>query len=378
MDPTTARSLFPVTRTHVFMNHAGVSPMSERGRAAAVTVMAQLADEPCPAGFDAEISDRLRSLLARLLGTQPETIGIVRSTAHGISLLAQGLDWQPGENVVGARGEYPANVYPWMALRDRGVELRLAEPVEGRVTPESVLALVDGRTRVVALSHVAFWNGCRADLRAIGAECRRRGIIVAVDAIQSVGALRVDVSDLPVDFMAAAAHKWQLGPVGIGVCHCRPELLQRLRPVLVGTGTVKRSDEYFEYDYDLRDTARRFEESAISPLLAAAYAAAVELLLEVGLDVVERRVLALAGRLAEGLADRGCELVDPWPRTPEESSGIVGFRRPGSSAQEVLDDLNAAGVVGRVRGDCVRLAPHFYNTEEEVERVLQVVRGARS
>jgi cysteine desulfurase / selenocysteine lyase len=376
VDLETARGLFPLTRSHIFMNHAGVSPMSERGRAAVAGVMEQLSREPCPTGFDQEISERLRSLIARLLGTAPGTIGIVRSTAHGISLLAQGLDWQPGDNVVGARGEYPANVYPWMALKDRGVEYRLADLVDGRVTPGSVFSLVDGRTRVVALSHVEFWNGYRVDLPAIGAECRQRRIVFAVDAIQSVGALQVDLSRLPVDFMVAAAHKWQLGPVGIGVCHCRPELLARLRPVLVGTGTMKRSDEYFDYDYDLRDTARRFEESAISPLLAAAYAAAVELLLEAGPDTVERRVLDLAGRLAHGLADRSCELVHPWPRAPEESSGIVGFRRPGTAAPELLGELTAAGVVGRVRGDLVRLAPHFYNTEEEVDRVLEVVGGA--
>jgi selenocysteine lyase/cysteine desulfurase len=377
VDLDTVRRLFPLTGTHIFMNHAGVSPMSERGREAVIGVMDRLTVEPCPTGFDQGFSDRLRSLLARLLGTAPETIGIVRSTAHGISLLAQGLDWQPGDNVVGARGEYPANVYPWMALRDRAVEYRLAEPVEGRVTPASVLSLVDDRTRVVALSHVEFWNGYRVDLETIGAECRRLGVLVAVDAIQSVGALRVDLSRLPVDFVVAAAHKWQLGPVGIGFCHCRPELLPRLRPVLVGTGTVKRSDEYFDYDYDLRDTARRFEESQISPLLAAAYAAAIELLLEAGPETVEQRVLDLALRLAHGLADLGCELIEPWPRTLEESSGIVSFRRPGTTAAELLGELEAAGVVGRVRGECVRLAPHFYNTEEEVDRVLEVVGAPR-
>jgi cysteine desulfurase/selenocysteine lyase len=373
MDAMAARDLFPVTERWVFLNHAGVSPMNERARAAVELLADRLSRQPCPADLAEEGAERLRCLVAQLVEAEPETIGFVRSTAHGISLLAQGLEWKPGDNVVGARGEYPANVYPWIALKDRGVEFRMAEPVDGRVTPEAVLALVNDRTRVVALSHVEFWNGYRVDLKTIGAELDRRGVIFAVDAIQSAGALRLPLSRLPVDFAAAAAHKWQLGPMGLGFCYCRPELLHRLRPVLVGTGSVRRSHEYFVYDYDLRDTASRFEESSLSPLQVAAYAAAIELLLEVGMETVEERVLSLSRRLAEGLAGLGCNLVEPWPREPAESSGIVSFRRPGWTADEVLRELNAAHVVGRVRSDFVRLAPHFYNTEEEIDRVLDLL-----
>src|SRR5262249_1396192 len=164
-----------------------------------------------------------------------------------------------------------------------------------------------------------------------------------------------------------------LGPLGIGFCYCRPELLTRLRPVLVGMGSVKRDVEYFDYAYELRETARRFEESSISILDMTVLQAAVDLLLEVGPATVEERVLGLAGHLAAGLAERRLDLVQPWPRGPREASGIVSFRRPGSSPHEVLRELNAARVVGRVHADFVRLAPHFYNTHEEVERVLDVL-----
>lgn len=380
MDPAAARSLFPLSEHYIFMNHAGVAPMSERARAAIETVVGQLSERPYPEGMGERMADALRASIGELVGADGDTIGIVRSTSHGLSLLAQGLSWRPGDNVVGARGEYPANVYPWMALAERGVEFRMAQLAGGRVTPESVLALVDDRTRVVALSHVEFWNGYRVDLEAIGSELDRRGVIFAVDAIQSVGTLRLDLSHLPVDFLAAGASKWLLGPVGIGFAYCRPELLQRLRPVLVGIGTVRRDHEYFDYDYDPRDTAHRFEESICSVLDMAAFQASVDLILEVGPSAIEDHVLGLARLLAAGLAARGYSLVEPWPRRDEESSGIVSFRKPGAPAAEIMRDLNAARVVARQHADFVRLSPHFYNTEEEVERVLNVLAppGARA
>jgi selenocysteine lyase/cysteine desulfurase len=373
MDPAAARCFFPLTKQFIFMNHAGVSPLSDRARAAVEALMEQLTSRPCPDGLSRQAADNLRRSIGRLVGAQPEAIGLVRGTAHGMSLLAQGLEWRPGDNVVGARGEHPANVYPWMALRGRGVELRMAEPAGGRVTPESVLSLVDERTRVVALSHVQLWNGHRIDLEAIGGELDRRGVVFAVNGIQSAGALRLDLSGLPVDFLAASAHRWLLGPEGIGFCYCRPELLARLGPVLVGAGAVRRQDEHVEYAFELCETARRFEESTASVLDMAAFQAGVDLLLEVGPAAVEKRLLALARQLGGGLVERGYEVVDPWPRQLAESSGIVSFRRPGASAREILRELNAARVVGRGHEDVVRLAPHFYNTPEEVERVLDVL-----
>jgi selenocysteine lyase/cysteine desulfurase len=372
-DPLGARALFPITDHYIFMNHAGVSPMSERVRAAVVAMTESLSRRPVNQDFSLEHVDQLRVSIGQLVGAPADTIGFTRGTAHGISLLAQGLDWREGDNVVGARGEYPANVYPWMSLQDRGVEYRLAELVEGRVTPESVLALVDKRTRVVALSHVEFWNGFRVDLKTIGAECRSRGVIFAVDAIQSAGALRIDLAGLPVDYLSAGAYKWLMGPTGFGFLFCRPDLVERLKPVLLGPGCVKRNHEYFDYDLDFAPTSRRFEESGKSLLDVAALQAAVGLFLEVGPEVVEKRVLDLSRMLACGIAERGYDMVEPWPRTREESSGIVSFRRPGASCQEVLRELNAAHVVGRTHADFVRLCPHFYNSEDEVSQVLEVL-----
>ena len=373
MDPLEARNLMPLSDHYIHMNHAGVSPMSQRCGAAIEQVVETCMNRPYPAGWSQDEADRVRELVAQLINGSADGVALTRSTAHGISFVAQGLDWKSGDNVVGATWEYPANVFPWMALASEGVEFRQAKPAGGRIIPDAIFALVDARTRVVALSHVEFWNGFRVDIEAIGAECRRRGIVFAVDVMQSAGALRLDVSRMPIDFCAAGAGKWLMGPPGIGFCYFAPELLDRVRPHVVGVMSVAANDRYFEPDLKFAPSARRFEESVVSLLDTAAFGAAIELLLEVGTEAIENRVLDLSARLAGGLAERGYELVEPWPRKRAESSGIVSFRKPGATHQEVLRDLTAAHVICRTHRDFVRLSPHFYNTEEEVDRVLDVL-----
>lgn len=373
MDPLEARSLIPLTEHYIHMNHAGVSPMSERSRAAIERVVDGALNRPYPAGAAMDEADRVRELAGRLINGSPDGIALTRSTAHGLSLVAQGLNWKRGDNVVGAEWEYPANLYPWMALAGDGVEFRQAKLIGGRVLPDAIFSMVDERTRVVAVSHVEFWNGFRVDIEAIGAECRRRGIVFAVDVMQSVGALRVDVGRMPIDFCATGAGKWLLGPPGVGFCYFTQELLERVRPRVVGAVSVAGHDRYFEPKLEFAPTARRFEESVVSMLDSAALGSALDLLLDVGTDVIEERVLDLSRRLATGLADRGYELVEPWPRTRAESSGIVSFRKPGATHLEVLRDLNAARVIARTHRDFVRLSPHFYNTEDEIDRVLEVL-----
>jgi cysteine desulfurase / selenocysteine lyase len=377
MDPLEARHLFPLAERFIHMNHAGVSPMSQRVGAAIEQVVDASMNRPYRDHWAQDEADRVRELVARLINASADSIALTRSTAHGISLLAQGLEWKAGDNVVGATGEYPANVYPWMALEPRGVEFRQATPIDGRVTADGLFSLVDARTRVVAVSHVEFWNGFRLDAEAIGAECRRRGIVFAVDVMQSAGALKVDIARMAIDFCAAGAGKWLMGPPGIAFCFFAPELLERVRPVIVGVGSVAARDRYFEYNLTFDPSARRFEESVVSILDTAAFGAALELLLEVGTEAIEARVLGLAARLAEGLAGDNCEIVEPWPRRKAESSGIVSFRKVGVSAAAVLRDLTAAQVIARTHQDFVRLSPHFYNTEEEVDRVLEVISPER-
>ena len=374
MNPLDVRTFFPRLHDVIFMNHAAVSRLSTQTQAVIVKAAEELTEPDYPDLRGR--ADTLRAMLAALIHAPSEGIALTRSTAHGFSILAGGLEWTAGDNVVGARWEYPANVYPWMMLARQGVEFRLTEPRDGRIIPEAVMERVDERTRVVTLSHVQFWNGYRVDIARLAAECHQRGIIFAVDVMQSLGAFRVDVEQCGIDFLASGACKWLLGPAGISFCYCRPDLLKRLQPVLVGAGSVRNRDDYFNYELDFPPTGHRFEETWISLLDVAGFTAAVELLQLLDQEAVESRVLELSNRLVSGLSERGFQMIEPWPRSLAESSGIVCFRDPRRLTSEVFNLLSANRVICSMRGDFVRLSPHYYNTEEEIDRVLELlVRG---
>lgn len=376
MTPEDVRALIPSLERELWLQHGGGSPMSNRVHDALREAI-DLAHRGMSWAERYE-PDRtaLRESLARMLGGRPEEIVLTRSTGHGLSLLARGLDWRRGDNVIGARWEFPTNLYPWMALERHGVELRLVEPDGGRVTAEAVAACIDDRTRVVSLSYVQFWNGYRIDTARIGAECRRRGVLFALDAIQGVGAVRLDVASTPVDLVAAGAIKWLMGPVGIGCCWLHPDLLSRLDPPLVGVGSVANPHDYFNPVLEYHPGGKRFEESGVSWLDIVAFHAAVALLEEVGHDVVEQRVLALSTRLGDQLSAAGFEVIEPWPRGPGESSGIVSCRLPGTPHTELLRRLRDAGIVAGSHLEAVRLSPHFYNSDADLDRAVAALTNA--
>lgn len=366
--------LFPALDRYVWLVHGGGSPFSVRLRDAVERAIAAPFDSETPFGWaEGYYTDRLELLaaLGRLVGASGDDVTLTRGTAQGLSFL-RGLDWRAGDNIVSARGEFPVNLYPWMALEHRGVELRLAELEDGRITPEAVFDLMDERTGAVSLSLVQFWNGFRVDAARIGAECRSRGVAFALDAAQAAGALRIDVDALGCDLVASCAIKWLQGPTGIGFCYVRPSLGERIDPPLVGLGSMA-SGDYFSLELEWAPGARRFQESACSFLDVAAFRASVDLLEEIGIDVIEQRVLDLTAHAAEGLAARGYDIVEPWPRKREESSGIISFRPRDRSPAEIARTLAAKNILVHERGDLVRLSPNYYNTTDEIDRTLDAI-----
>jgi selenocysteine lyase/cysteine desulfurase len=260
-----------------------------------------------------------------------------------------------------------------MALERHGVQTRFVDAVEGRVTPDRVLAAVDEHTRVVAVSHVQYQSGVRLDVAELGAGCRAAGALLCVDAMQSVGAIPIDVEAMQIDVLASGAWKWILGPAGIAFCYIRPSLLRTLPPLIPGALTVEHRLDFARREPRWADDAHRFEETWISLPDLAGFDAALDLAFAVGIERIERRLRTRMRRLAEGLVERGARLVGPWPRDEDEGSGIVSFSGARPAAELLVEALDAADVLASQRGDFVRLSPHYYTPDRELDRALDVV-----
>lgn len=366
------RSEFPITQDLVYMNHAGSGPLSVR----ATTAISQFIDGVSRRGSEASEewvsrSEEVRAKAARFIGADADEIAFMKNTPDGVNAVANGLPWREGDNVVTVDNEFPANIYPWMNLRDRGVETRLVPTENGCVAASQILSAIDEKTRVVALSWVEFHGGFRHDLATIGAACRERGIYLAVDAVQGLGALPCDVRELNVDFLSAAAHKWMLGPNGIAVFYVRRELLDDVRVAAVGVTGVDQGPSYLDYGFRLRPNARRFECGFLNLLGIAGLEAAIDLFNDVGRERVAARVLLLTGRLTSGLHRQGYLVYGP--RADETRSGVVSFRHPSLPTADLVHRLRLDRVVVADREHHVRVSPHFYNTESEVDHLLDAL-----
>lgn len=362
------RREFPVTDRCVYFDHAGVAPVSRR---VADTVSAFIADARDFGRLHyvtwEERAEAVRASAARLVGAGVDEVAFVASTSDGLSTIATGMDWRPGDSVVAVDGEFPANVYPWWALERLGVTTRLAVPVDGRLTVDVIAALIDDTTRVVSVSAVDFVTGQRRPLAAIGELCRRRGVLFCVDAIQALGALRIDVQRDGIDALAADGHKWLCAPEGCGVLYLSRRWLDRLVPQRIGWKSVVDASRYLPYHFQLKSDAQKFECGSLNFLAIHALGAALDLAFEIGLDVIEERLLGLTTLLRASLAERGLALLSPPDLA--ELSGITTVRTQ-EAPEVVVRRLRAEGVLVSPRGGGVRLSPHFYCDENDVARCL--------
>jgi cysteine desulfurase/selenocysteine lyase len=372
LTPQEMRALFPIVSRYAYLDHAANAPLATPVRSTMGVYLGRMTEEPFDLSHWERLRSQVRTRIAELLSVGAESITFTKNTTAGLGLVAAGLDWEAGDNVVGVHREFPSNIYPWMGLKRKGVELRLYQPEQGRIDVKGVLRLCDQRTRVLAISAVQFWNGFRTDLGALAAALRGRDVLLVVDAVQAVGGLHLDLSKTPVDFLAAGAQKWLLGPMGVGFAYVGPRMLDRLTPVTIGPESVVRERELFDYDLTFKPGAGRFEDAAPNYPGILGMGAAVNLLLRCGAPAVEEVVLRLADRLREELPSRGYELVLK-PTAPSERSGIVSFRHPRMVPAELHTRLRDAGVVISLRGDFLRASPHYYNSDEDLDRLLEAL-----
>ena len=370
---------FPILRQWSFLNHAAVSPLPAVAADAFRRYAAQAESAAyIEAGWYRDV-EQARARAARLINASPEEIALLKNTSEGLATVAAGIDWHPGDRIVTTAVEYPANIYPWMDLQNRlGVELvMVAEddmPDGSRAVPmDRILdAASHPRTRLLTLSHVQYASGQRHDLSAVGRFCRDRGILFCVDAIQSLGVLPVDVAAMNIDYLSADGHKWLLGPEGAGIFFCRRDLLPSTRPVLVGWMNVINAEDYGQYDFTLRNDARTFECGSWNIPGFLALGASLDLLLSTGIDAVAMRVRELTGRLVTGLRAAGHRVISP--RTDNQDSGIVSFIVPRHDPKRILADLRRNHRIElALREGRLRASPHFYNTDQQIDRLLSAL-----
>ena len=374
MDWTTLRDQFPITQRWAYFDHAAVAPLSlPAARAMTEWTTDKTENGEVNARRWDERVEEVRGLAGRLLGCNPTDVAFIKNTSEGIGIVAEGIAWRPGDNVVTAAEEYPANIYPWMNLKDRGVDVRLVPSRERRIEIDDIRSAIDGRTRLVSLSMVEYASGFRNDLGTVGSLCRERGVHFLVDAIQGLGVLPLDVGQIPVDFLSADGHKWLLGPEGAGIFYVRPALVEQLHPVGIGWNSVIGSRNFAKLDFQLKPHAGRWESGALNVAGITALGASMQLLLEIGIDQVSSRIMDLTDHLCEQAAQAGIEIYSS--RRPEDRSSIVSLVSRDGDPRGQVRRCRAAGVVINQRAGRLRISPHCYNTTAEVDRLLELLDG---
>jgi selenocysteine lyase/cysteine desulfurase len=368
---------FPWTANTIYLNNASIGPLPERTR-----LVLEAFNHKRAAPFqlpDREIFAMMaesRRLVAELIGASAEEIGLTINTGFGLSLAARALPLEPGDIVLTSDREFPANVYPWMLLKDSGVELELAPTTPEGWPDEAHLLerLRDPRVRVLAISLVQFSNGYTVDLGRLSAATRASGAYLVVDAIQGVGQLPLDLKKTPVDVLACGAQKWLLSPWGSGFVYVRRELIRELRPTVTGWMAFEGTDDFTrltQYDDTLRGDARRFEMITLPYQDFAGMNASLQLLLDIGIPSIASHLRALQAPVLEWAARGGVKVVSP---VGNHGSGIVCVAPTDVGA--AFRALKSARVVCGMREGAIRLSPHFYNTVDEMERVVELLEHA--
>jgi cysteine desulfurase/selenocysteine lyase len=372
---------FPSLAKWSFFNHSGVSPLPRRAADAIRLYTQQSEADGYMTGKWYQQAETTRKLAAKMINADPKEIAFVKNTSEGLAFVSNGLAWQAGDEIISTSSEYPANVYPWMAAAKRfgARHIMVRERSDGRIALDDLFAAVTPRTRMIAISHVEYASGYRNDVAAIGEFCRThknaRGekILFCVDAIQSIGAVLVDVKAMQIDYLSAGGHKWMLGPEGLGIFFCRLELLDTLEPE-VGWMNVAKASDFVNFDFTLKGDARRFECGGYNIAGVLGLGASLKLLSETGMETVSGRLKALTDLLVEGVRGKGYTVYSPRER--DEWSGIVSFYSPGQPASEIATltrELDAKHIIIVERAGRLRAAPHFYQSEVQIKNLIDAL-----
>lgn len=368
------RAQFPATQNYTYLNSAAVSPIPV---AAGEAVGRQLADVAMHGSLHfndwVDTKNRSRDLVAQMLKVRSDQVAFLRNTSDGFASIASGINWQKDDNIVSFANEFPSNFYPWRRIRDEfGVELRLAAEQNGRVDTDELVGLIDSNTKIVALSAVQYASGFRADLERIGKAARNADALFCVDIIQGLGALPYDLPAQYVDTACGASHKWLCAPEGCGILYLSDRARERVTPTLVGWISVDDPWNFANREQQFKPTALAWESGTGSAALFYGLEQSLKLLTETGAERIESHLANLTDSLCDSLTGREYEIISS--RLPGEKSQIVCIKhRGGLTSNQLAATLEQQNVIVSPRGDRLRIAPHFYNNSEDIERLIEAL-----
>ena len=364
------RTEFPIVNSCIYVNHASVGPISRMVKQSILDQTDLQLHHIDYADDFSPVAARCRELAGKLVNVSADQIAFIQNTSHGMSLIANGVDWQEGDNVVFPEMEFPSNYLPWENLAAKGVEIRRAPAGDGKLTVDTLRPYVDQKTRIVALSHVQYYNGYRANLAAFGEFCHRNNALLVVDGTQSIGALRADVSAAGVDALVVSAHKWMLGGFGIGFMALSQRALNQLS--VPNPGWLSVTDPFaFQRTLDLLPTASRYEPGTKNAIGIWGLDARLRQIHATRAREIEKRILALTDQLCAGLIAKGYTITSS--RNGNEKSAIVTFTHDEIPSDLLMERLAAENIRASLRHGAVRISPHYYNSEDEIGLMVETM-----
>lgn len=377
MNKQELRTIFPHThKQHIYLNHAAISPLSDRVKTAMENFLADRNSGHID-NFEEwmQLIDETRELIAKLIHTGgTDRISFMGNTSEALSAVAEGFDWNEGDEIILNTMEFPANIQPFRILERKGVKLVYLKPdEEGKITPEMIEETVNPKTKMVSISAVQYLNGFRADIKSIGNICSENGIYFVVDGIQALGAVQIDVEECQVDALASGGHKWMMGPMGTGFLYLSEKLARVLKPAKTGWLSVETPWKLSEFDQKWQPVSRHLETGTYNMMGIMGLHASLSHLLETGIDQIQKEVLNLTHHLFVNVsAVKNVEIITP--KQPDQHAGIFTFLLPGKrDPGEIVNQLKKKQITISSREGTIRISPHYYNNAEELDQVLDSI-----
>jgi cysteine desulfurase / selenocysteine lyase len=364
-----ARRLFPHLNTEqIYFNHAALGPWCTPALDRINLYMNQRSGEKIENyPFYVKWSASAKEKLGKLLGVSAERIAWVDNVSNGMNILAQGLDWQTGDRIVLNDIEFPSNIYPFLNLKKQGVEVDMIKSRNGVVDVEDIDKVITPKTKLVSISNVQFLSGYRADLDAIGELCKRHGIVFCVDVIQGAGAVQIDAVKSKIDFISGGTQKWLMSSQGLSYIYLTEEMQNRIEQKNVGWTSVTNAWNLLDYDLSLKKNADSFQNGTVNALGISIFDAVLDLFIDYGMPIIEKRIVENTSYFIHKLEEIG---ISPILKSVDSKhySGIVSFKH--EKAAQIFEELEKRKIYAAVREGVVRLSPHFYNSEEEILKVI--------